>query len=116
MDRQLSSAALPDASDPRPTAPPPEPATQRRVRRRLPPTLRRLVRMLVFLLVVHYLLLPQLSVARKSLTVIAHLNPLLLLAGVAAESASCLDATCRGGLHHRGRAIAERGAQRAPDR
>jgi putative heme transporter len=49
---------------------------------------RRLVQVLVFFLVLHYLLLPEIAGASKSLSVISHLNPLLVLAGVVAEAAS----------------------------
>lgn len=55
---------------------------------RLPPALRRIVRVLIFFLIVHYLLLPQLAGAGKSWKVVSHLNPALLLLAVAAEGAS----------------------------
>ncbi|HEY2332070.1 MAG TPA: lysylphosphatidylglycerol synthase transmembrane domain-containing protein [Acidimicrobiales bacterium] len=57
-------------------------------RRRLPPGLRRLVTVLLFFLVLHYLLVPQLSGARSSIKQISDLNPLLIFAGVLAEVGS----------------------------
>ena len=57
-------------------------------RPRLPPALRRLVRVLAFFLVLHYLLLPQLAGAEDSLSVLRSVQPLLVLAGVAAEAGS----------------------------
>lgn len=42
----------------------------------------------MFFLVLHYLLLPQLAGARRSISVLSGINPLLVVAGVAAEAAS----------------------------
>lgn len=55
---------------------------------RFQPGLRRVVGVLVFFLVVHYLLLPQLVGARASVSVLARLNPWLLALSVAFEAAS----------------------------
>jgi uncharacterized protein (TIRG00374 family) len=57
-------------------------------RRRLPPALRRLVWVLSFFLVLHYLVVPELAGARDSASVLAHLNPLLVFVAVAAEAGS----------------------------
>ncbi|MGE0880008.1 MAG: YbhN family protein [Acidimicrobiia bacterium] len=62
--------------------------TSVRPRRRLPKNLRRLVRLLVLLLIGNYLVVPQLAGARKALSVIADLNPLLVVAGVISEIAA----------------------------
>jgi putative heme transporter len=54
----------------------------------LPPALRHVLRVLLFFLVAHYLLLPQLGGIRASLSVVAHLNPLLVLTAIGAAGLS----------------------------
>src|SRR5579864_9542204 len=57
-------------------------------RHRLRSTLGRVGFILVFAFVIEYLVVPQLSGARKALFLVAHVNLLLVLAGVALEAAS----------------------------
>lgn len=64
----------------------PGPATP--PRRRFPPALRRLAAVLGFFAVLHYVLLPQVAGAHRSLAVLSDLNPYLALAAVAAEAGS----------------------------
>lgn len=58
----------------------------RRGRRRLPRSVTRLVRLLLFFLIVNYLVLPQLAGARRSAHVLRNLNPLLAVSAVACEA------------------------------
>jgi uncharacterized protein (TIRG00374 family) len=52
--------------------------------------LRRIVWGLMLIVIVEYLVLPQLAGARKSLSLLGQVNPLLLLAGVALEAAAII--------------------------
>lgn len=60
----------------------------KKARRHIPPVLRRSLQLMVFYLVVHYALVPQIAGLHKSASVIAHLNPWLMAAGVGTEAAS----------------------------
>jgi uncharacterized protein (TIRG00374 family) len=59
-------------------------------RRRIPRQLRRTLAILVALAVLDILVLPQIAGARKALDLLAHVNPLLLIAGIGLEVASLL--------------------------
>lgn len=59
-------------------------------RKRLPKSLRRTIRILLFLLVLHVFVVPQIAGTRKALHLVAHVNPLLLLAALVTETASLI--------------------------
>jgi uncharacterized protein (TIRG00374 family) len=63
-----------------------EPATGRR--RRIPRPIRQIAKWLVVLLVIEYLVIPQIAGTRKAIHLLSHVNPVLLLAGFGLEVAS----------------------------